>query len=1056
MADPPHAGHLSPLSVLSIFISMLMSPTLTQGSGAVLPCCVSTEGHSDKQSLPFYWNENMSSLNEKFLSIVICATMLLACTSDGKQERTQPEIFTTSITEAYRLAPDRRALSAVAEIHHFLTGDPVDSVHASFMDSVWRISYRDAEVGTLPEIPDFRALMALETQWATEVGTHNPITWTAEPHNDLREIATELERFGYSNVTRSLRSIDSLWATGLRDPEMLHLAARGFSLLSVQVLDELGMADRIATKGMAFLALTRALTSIPCNHEEALLAYEMGYSGHAGVIVDSLPPSDPVRSYVLHDDATLQRLADASDATLETRYYNLLRLAQGHSIEGYRLSRRKHFSGMWHWLPVYRAEIKFGEFGAAGFIAEVLPRLILLDLAQESGVLPDFGTLASHLPQEPFSEADLVMIMRAIDLVLRSQTATLVNNFESGLDHVGGRYTGPFLDAATWRVFYKSYFFSAYHALGIHYLDMLSSTQAAVSFSTALGKAGAGIAADLQHWYRNLSMSKSGQLDPAVLIDNLGSLRIFGAPPLLRVYDEQKDYFGFGAPERLQAVRRLAARLDTRLSHVSSFAHMAYEDLLDLPLAQHLYQHIIRNAPLYDPHVRAWYAYLTGDSAGVWAVFHQPTVDLDTRKYILRLLDDDKPHLVIGAYRSLVEEFPNVYMLRYEYSQYLAKIERYAEARHEMIDWLRRRVSTAGLENIAAKSQIARMYMKEKRPREAWNIIGPEIDSWKGEAMTVGAEALLALGREREAENLCADLIHRYPDSKGGRIAVAGMYWTMRKNADAAAILLSSPQPFSVAEWQFDIAPKFASGFENRPLAELEEAFRVLMESGVERMSLDRLSTPFANTGRHEIAFAMRSKVRASGIENLVYLVNSYHELKEWKGRTAALQWLSGKLPNFINPLSMIAYERRDSHELLWDCIRNPVVGEGVDFVWLMRAAAFVQSAEKDPAHRDELLRYYQGHGDGDYDKVGQFLMGLATEKDVLQRAALPKRVCELSYYCGLKAQVEGRYEDASRWYRNCIETGLKNNGEYRWAYTALYRWYSSGKSLERLQKDRE
>jgi hypothetical protein len=39
---------------------------------------------------------------------------------------------------------------------------------------------------------------------------------------------------------------------------------------------------------------------------------------------------------------------------------------------------------------------------------------------------------------------------------------------------------------------------------------------------------------------------------------------------------------------------------------------------------------------------------------------------------------------------------------------------------------------------------------------------------------------------------------------------------------------------------------------------------------------------------------------------------------------------------------------------------------------------------------------------------------------------------CEVSYYIGLKAQSEGRCEDASDWYRISVETGLINNGEYR------------------------
>ena len=85
------------------------------------------------------------------------------------------------------------------------------------------------------------------------------------------------------------------------------------------------------------------------------------------------------------------------------------------------------------------------------------------------------------------------------------------------------------------------------------------------------------------------------------------------------------------------------------------------------------------------------------------------------------------------------------------------------------------------------------------------------------------------------------------------------------------------------------------------------------------------------------------------------------------------------------------------------------------------------------------------------YGILGKYLLGMETEEGLLELATDDKRRCEYAYFIGFKAQAEGRYEDASDWYRIATETGLIPNGEYRWARRALMKWKDSGKSLENL-----
>jgi hypothetical protein len=190
--------------------------------------------------------------------------------------------------------------------------------------------------------------------------------------------------------------------------------------------------------------------------------------------------------------------------------------------------------------------------------------------------------------------------------------------------------------------------------------------------------------------------------------------------------------------------------------------------------------------------------------------------------------------------------------------------------------------------------------------------------------------------------------------------------------------------------------------------------------------------------------------LKTGGIEKLVFLVESYSYLRTYKTKEEAIAWLREAIPpQMVNPLSMISYDLKQ-FDLLWEF--NPTHAAGEDFFWVMRAAALLENPN-DP-HRQEVVNYYSRSGKGDNFIIGRFLMGLATEKDVLATATDTRKRCEVSHYIGLKALKEGRYQDASDWFRISVETGLMNVGEYRWSYDTLYNWYRTGKTLERIRSE--
>src|SRR5437879_8190243 len=81
-----------------------------------------------------------------------------------------PEQMRDALHAAYRLQPDRRCLTAFAEVQAWLGGRDPLPVSATFAQDAWRIEIAGEGVGTLPEMPDFDDCMKALEKWAEVVG----------------------------------------------------------------------------------------------------------------------------------------------------------------------------------------------------------------------------------------------------------------------------------------------------------------------------------------------------------------------------------------------------------------------------------------------------------------------------------------------------------------------------------------------------------------------------------------------------------------------------------------------------------------------------------------------------------------------------------------------------------------------------------------------------------------------------------------------------------------------------------------------------------------------
>jgi hypothetical protein len=266
--------------------------------------------------------------------------------------------------------------------------------------------------------------------------------------------------------------------------------------------------------------------------------------------------------------------------------------------------------------------------------------------------------------------------------------------------------------------------------------------------------------------------------------------------------------------------------------------------------------------------------------------------------------------------------------------------------------------------------------------------------------------------------------------------------------------LKESPQPVRTIDWQLAIAPTFAEVFSTKSEAEVLSAFTTL-SSQFKNFDLCALAFSLSQLGKNELAFEMLSRLKGSPGEQINFWIWGYHQLKIFKGKDVAVQWMKKVLPPpMFGFASMIVYED-DEYDLLWDVLVNADTPDDLAFLWLMRAAAATQSGVEKYPHWNDLVEHYRKIDHGYYESIGRFLVGLSTEEETRVLITEPKKLCEVAYYIGLRAEVEGRYEDASDWYRASIETALDMNGEYRWSLDKLQRWKQAGKSLKRLALER-
>lgn len=898
--------------------------------------------------------------------------------------------FREALADRHELRPDRRFLIALALADCLLSGSDPGELRGEYRAGRWTLVQRRAELGSLPALPDFGDALSLISRRVRKSAAASAFELgSAAEIVEMEALRARIDEMQPAELPKALERIDQLWTSGGKSAEVLELAARGLVFLTLLSDDRLDLTDTLAGRAMVTLVMAREIGGADLRQEEALLALKMDYGSHAAAIARSLPEDDPVRLFVLGDEQGLRGLAERP--------------------------------------------------GADGLTRQLAGR----GLAATS---PELGDPGDDLSLPPFVPTSFRLALYVAAYIVEQNgldPASTAAGFEQQVAERNRHLGGPFLNADTYHAYLSGAFYSEIYREASRRLG--GRERGGGSIERRLGGAD-GLAAELSRWYMHLESP-----NPAELEADLQELDLLGPTALRRTLDALQSV---DPARQKRAAHALASRLDSRISHQFMLASLSGSHLYDPRTRERLYRRIAEVAGLQKPRVDAWLAMYRRDARALAAIAFDPNASPDLRIYALELaasrdvLEDSE---IRTGFRGLVSAAPLDWDVREAFLEYLED-EDDVDASIELVrDWLERSGEPRGFPTIFARTAMARLLQARGDLDRALEWVEPVVSS--GQNGAIGRAALIQAERrvEAEATAFAVRAVEFYPNSVWSRSVLAEVHWRLGR-PEAAAEVVRGALPILGANGWSEIVRAFADAFHDRPVAPTAAAMEALRSAGIPTYLLIGLGDGLERRGRADLAFELTSRYGPGGsLEGLWWTARAYGHLAEAEGEVRASEWYTSQIsPGIATAASMFMFNEGHPH-LLWSAIPNPEATSDAPWVWLMRAAAFTRWGG-DERHRNRLLEHFADDVDNPYHRIGRYLMDLDSEADVLAVATEPDRLCEVAYYVALRAEAEGRMEDAIAWYRVVLDTGLGREGEYRWALAALASWVAEARSLRASQ----
>lgn len=942
-------------------------------------------------------------------ALVACEKPTRAPAPDAAAGLEPIEVLRARLAQARAIAPDRRFLSAVVELHHVLTGWNREPAFVERSTSGFEVQHYAAPVGALPARADLSDAKRLLSAYLTKIGK--------APALEGPKARGGLDLLLEDEALSTLARVQAGWAHPTR--EALHDATRALVSLAVLSPDDLGDADGIAGRALAALVIDETLGGVDVRREEALLAWSMGYAAHAAKVSSTLPDDDPVRAFLALDDERLERSANGGGGRL-ARFLFARRLDVRGDHAAAAAARRRWFPG--HLVdPGFLLARLDGAGDPDGRVARALFASALLDVTADAGAVVAGKARADLIALAREADPDPARVSTIVHGWLAIQRVEGLARFEQDLPRVGDHDVGPFFDRGARRDLLRARATTSLHREGLALARTLVPDAASKAFAVAIGSETGALAKAFGTWHRALVDARRGAAveGPLATLEPLGP--IAAAERVLAI----TSAIGASSTELRDEAKRAVAGLDGRPDRRARIARIARAVLLDDALERDVLRELEALAPARDLDALVRLAAIEGPKGGARLdVLRGPIAPPSERIGLLARAERDlgvdrEADVAAIAGDPASDDTRRASIERLEDKGKLEPARAAAEA------WLEAAGKRPGPPGASLLETVARLRAKTTDAQGAWTLLEPHLARLPG--LRVRAAIVLAsLGRRNEAEPMVRGAAADLPPLD----AAAALVEVLLRAGDAAAAVAA--------------LDAVSSAGANALEASVGEAFAraaVLSEGGRDPKpivsALHQASTPIAT--RRAVA---RAILRAGDLALAAAILDGAAEdahgpiarlaLRAEAARARGEKTLTVE-PSLRPVFAPVAHE----HGLAAPPLVAPAgYGAMGELAWVLAATrpeVLADDAARAPfrAHFANAKAYAPGAITA---RIGRFLAGLDDEAALRAVATTAKTRCEVAYYLALRADADRRDADARTWLQVALDEGTPSIAEWRWA----------------------
>lgn len=964
-----------------------------------------------------------------------CALALGGCSGARyvpARQVTHLEVLRADSINFYQLKPDRRLLQAVADIHHILTGKPRAPVASRFQSGHWVVTYAGAEVGSLPELASFGDMNAFLSKWAASLLGDSPAEKLSSTKAEL-----SVKLVDSSKALSELSAANASWRSGNR-LAALRKALYPMCILAFQQQTYMETGDALQSRALAVLALSKAMGVTQTSQAECLLSRATGYCQHAIETAEQLPEDNSVRVFAQKTAVRLVAQVRKNPNNADFSYLAVRRMAENADQSRWKVLQ----DGLFWQAPeavfaIVQSGLSLHHFETELSTADKM--LVLLAHLRSSRPL----TL-EQLPDKSYFEC-------VRDLV-RGEVARKAALAVSAIEAKSSEAQGPLLEKETLKAFYDSSLKSALFLIGMHCLDKLAPAGLAEQYSKTLSGVRGESYGEVARWFAPLVAAKtrSGTLEQ--LVDAIDPKQPLSCHPLVQIFREVPKYVDYREMPGQAAAKDMFLCFDSRPHHRRHAGDIAYDQLLNLSLAESLYSAAITSGWYkLEFDFMPWFTAWVGNRKKLNEFLLDPELLPVHKLHVLELLAWMKTtdtHFIAEGYQKLLVQYPDNWRLTNGYVRFLRSAKQPSQARKVLAEWLGKEKHNTGIEYIEAVSELADLSSELGSQRNALDVLETVEDSSSFEVLRAKTNILDRAGQTDNAIRTAKSALAIYPDNKDACALACKTLWKHGYYDDAAKVIKTFLSRVTIAN--LDATQRsFVETFSSKPDEGVRAFESLTAKQAGRKLFYTSLASGCAAEKSYQLAFEIQSRILSKIPDDLVI---AYDYLKNWKGKPAAIYWMKSKLPENQRSieLAQVAYELKQ-YDLLWDLVSDSQNTADSERIWLIRAFSF---ARGDRSHKQDLVQHFSRADGSDDNESGRYLMGLSGQKKMIVASNNPRAVGKAAYVVGLKAQEDDDLYGATDWYRVAMESTEPSMPEYRWSYYQLLEWRSKEQTLDAIEKE--